>query len=223
MITFKPQFLNSITEQDQQKINSAVNKAQDFLNNNFNKEAEIDIFFCKPFGISLTIPEDNIGGRTYFGNMIFIVSDDFRQVSENILFEIICHESSHALRYWFLPEFGNTLLDAMILEGLAIYLEKEATKNSEEKQFFLEEILKTTDDEMMNIYNLVKDNFSSINNDYINKVLFDGDEIIPRWAGYRLGYYIVRKYLEENNVTIFEANFDSYKKINKFFEGLFNF
>lgn len=164
--------------------------------------------------MSWPILEDNIRGRTYFGNMVFIVSNDFSEVSEDFLFEIICHESSHALRYWFLPEYTDSLFGAMILEGLAICIEEEAMKNNKEKQFFLKEMMNTSDDEMLNIYNQIKDDFNSTDNDYINKVLFDGDDNIPRWAGYKLGYYIVRKYLVENNKTIFEANFDSYKMFN---------
>lgn len=222
MIIFKPQFFNQINEKDKQKINSAIIKAQDFLNKGFGNDAEIDLFFCKPFGISSPIPEDNIGGRTYFGNMVFIMSNDFSEVSEDILFEIICHESSHALRYWFLPEYGNTLLDTMVLEGLAVCLEEESMRDNEKRQFFLKEVLKTSDSEMINIYNLIKDDFNSTDSDYINKVLFDGDENIPRWAGYKLGYYIVRKYLAENNKSVFEANFDSYVKFNNFSKDLFN-
>lgn len=223
MIVFKPQILTQLDDRSRQKIDSAIDRAQVFLNDGFDNQAEINIFFCKPFDITLAIPEDNIGGRAYFGNMIFIVSDDFDKVSEDILFEIICHESSHALRYWFLPEYSYTLLDTMILEGLAICLEKEAMKNSYNRQFFLKTMLKTSDDEMVDIYNLIKGNFDSTDSDYINKVLFDGDENIPRWAGYKLGYYIANKYLEKNNKTIFEANFDSYKKFSSFSEKLFGF
>lgn len=34
---------------------------------------------------------------------------------------------------------------------------------------------------------------------------------MPRWAGYRLGYYYVKKYLEKTGRSIEEATLDSYK------------
>ena len=49
-----------------------------------------------------------------------------RKISEDFVFETICHEMSHSLRWEKLPEYAETMFDGMILEGLAVVLEEEA-------------------------------------------------------------------------------------------------
>ena len=45
-----------------------------------------------------------------------------------------------------------------------------------------------------------------------NKIFIDGDESLPRWSGYRLGYYLVKKYLQDKSKDIYTATLDRYKE-----------
>ena len=63
----------------------------------------------------------------------------------------------------------------------------------------------------------LKDEFNSGQYDH-QKVLFTGDDTLPRWAGYRLGYYFVKKYLETTGSTINEATLASYGDFEKALE-----
>lgn len=43
------------------------------------------------------------------------------------------------------------------------------------------------------------------------RFFFTGNDKLPRWSGYSLGYYLVKKYLEKTHKTIEEAFADKYE------------
>lgn len=48
-------------------------------------------------------------------------------------------------------------------------------------------------------------------NDYnYDEIFFNGNDKLPRWAGYSVGYYLVKKYLEKTNKKIEDAFADKY-------------
>ena len=51
------------------------------------------------------------------------------------------------------------------------------------------------------IYNLI-DNY--------NEIFFTGNNKLPRWSGYSLGFYLVKKYLEKTGKIIEGAFADKY-------------
>lgn len=135
-----------------------------------------------------------------------------RKISEDFVFETICHEMSHSLRWEKLPEYAETMFDGMILEGLAVVLEEEAMVKTgrQDKQFFLKEMQKTPQAEIDKMIAVLKDKLEGKVYDY-NKIFFTGDDILPRWAGYRLGYYFVKQYLHQTDQNIVQATLASYK------------
>ena len=157
---------------------------------------DVDIvFYDNP---RATIDEiGGIGGFSPNANLIFISlnprhSDFKRAVKEELAFTL-AHELHHTIR-WQKEVVGDTLLEAMIFEGLADHFAIEATGRnkpspwsyaltSEQKKIFLkkasEEWLKPS---------------------YDNDAWFFGSkpEIIPRWTGYTLGYDLVAAYLKAN-------------------------
>ena len=104
------------------------------------------------------------------------------------------------------------MFDGMILEGLAVVLEEEAMVKTgrQDKQFFLKEMQKTPQAEIDKMIAVLKDKFEGKVYDY-NKIFFTGDDILPRWAGYRLGYYFVKQYLRQTDQNIVQATLASYK------------
>ena len=174
---------------------------------------EVDIIITTPSFILPTIAEDGIAGKTLHSRLIVLSIDkQQRKISEDFVFETICHEMSHSLRWEKLPEYAETMFDGMILEGLAVVLEEEAMVKTgrQDKQFFLKEMQKTPQAEIDKMIAVLKDKLEGKVYDY-NKIFFTGDDILPRWAGYRLGYYFVKQYLRQTDQNIVQATLASYK------------
>jgi hypothetical protein len=195
-------------------LKNAAKKAEAFISAIFQQfDYEVDIIITTPSFILPTIAEDGIAGKTLHSRLIVLSIDkQQRKISEDFVFETICHEISHSLRWEKLPEYAETMFDVMILEGLAVALEEEAMVETgrQDKQFFLKEIQKTPQAEIDKMIAVLKDKFEGKVYDY-NKIFFTGDDILPRWAGYRLGYYFVKQYLRQTDQNIVQATLASYK------------
>lgn len=101
------------------------------------------------------------------------------------------------------------------IEGLAIVLKEEAVdeQKSHEKQFFLAEMQSTPQDSIDDMIAHLQDDFNDERYDY-DTIFYTGDDTLPRWSGYRLGYYYVKKYLRQKNSTVFDATLASYSEFN---------
>lgn len=196
-------------------LKNAAKKAEAFIFTIFQQfDYEVDIIITTPSFILPTIAEDGIAGKTLHSRLIVLSIDkQQRKISEDFVFETICHEMSHSFRWEKLPdEYAETMFDGMILEGLAVVLEEEAMVKTgrQDKQFFLKEMQKTPQAEIDKMIAVLKDKLESKVYDY-NKIFFTGDDILPRWAGYRLGYYFVKQYLRQTDQNIVQATLASYK------------
>jgi uncharacterized protein YjaZ len=78
------------------------------------------------------------------------------------------------------------------------------------QQFFLREMQKTSQAEIDKIIAALQGNFEDKVYDY-TKIFFTGDDALPRWAGYKLGYYFVKQHLHQTSQTIAQATLASYK------------
>ena len=159
----------------------------------------------------LVIPEDGVGGYTYASDFI-ISALDLKSMSIPRFKEMLAHEFCHAARWGKNDEWMNTLFDGMISEGVATYFGTEFAKNNSEKQFFTKTILERSDEENERILNELRCNLDNKNYDY-NTIFFTGNDKLPRWSGYSLGYYLVKKYLEKTHKTIEEAFTDKYEDL----------
>lgn len=202
----------TFTDDDVAIINAAGADAEAFISEHFLLDYCVDIVVTAPSFLMSTIPEDGIGGRTYNSRLIMLVIDKKQAaVSHGIIFETICHEMSHSLRWEKLPEYSDNLFKGMVFEGLAVALEEKAVgaKDIPDSQFFLKTVLSTTDEEYQQMMSALKESFESQHYDY-ETIFFTGNEVLPRWSGYRLGYFYVKKYLESSGRSIEEATLDSY-------------
>ncbi len=104
----------------------------------------------------------------------------------------LIHELNHAAR-WQTVGYGDTLLEAMISEGLADHFEKEITnKNPNPWSVALgKSQIKQMMERAENEYN---------NKNYNHNEWFFGskEKGIPKWTGYTLGYNLVAEYLKKN-------------------------
>lgn len=126
---------------------------------------------------------------------------------------------SHSLRWEKVPEYADTLSRNVILEGLAIVLEEKAMTETKgrRKQYFLKAVQETDQAVIDDIISQLKDEFNSRRYNH-EKVFFTGDNSLSRWAGYHLGYYLIKYYLEITGSTINQATLASYDDFEKVIE-----
>lgn len=208
------------TSDEERMIRSAVDSAWDFLDKHFKIDYDIDLVVTEPLYILPTIPEDGITARTYKSNFIMLSIDKSQhKISEDFLFEIICHEMAHSLRWNRVPEFANTLFENAVMEGLAIVLEEIALRetNKDTQQYFLTAMQKMSKSTIDSIMNEFKARLHSERYDY-EKDFYTGDDTLPRWAAYSLGYHLVKEYLDKTDGSIFDATVASYSDFKKVLE-----
>ena len=122
------------------------------------------------------------------------------------------HELCHAARWGKNNERMNTMFDGIINEGIATFLESEFVKDNVKKQFFLSTVTSRSEDENIKIFNYLQNNLRDECYNY-QTIFFEGNEKLPRWSGYSLGYFIFKKYLEQTGKNIEDAFADRYAQI----------
>jgi len=156
----------------------------------------LDLVICHcPEGAS---PSTGIGGNTYTSNYIAIYIDAKKiNIANNIsndLLSVLAHEFHHAKRMECIKAF-STLAEVLILEGLACHFEKEVTSNKLPSLFRDMNLSKFNE-----YYQIMKPDFNSTTFDFEYLFLGKSSEILPRYAGYLLGYKIVDIYVKKYNI-----------------------
>ena len=188
-------------------IIDAVKNAEEYVFPKLKVDWDIDVLVTNRL-YDIIIPEDGVGGRTRTSDFIeFAINEE--KATKNLISEMVTHELCHAARWGKNDEWINSLFDGIISEGIATYLEAEFVKDREEKTVFIKTILERTDDENKKILEELRDQLDSNYYDY-NTIFFNGNDKLPRWSGYSLGYYLVKKYLEKTNKKIEDAFADKY-------------
>lgn len=141
-----------------------------------------------------------IGGFSPNANLIFISLNprhpDFKKAVKEELAFTLAHELHHTIR-WQKQVEGDTLLEAMIFEGLADCFAMEVTRRSKPSPWSY-----ALTPEQKKIF-LIKASEEWKQPTYDNNLWFFGSkpEIIPRWTGYTLGYDLVATYLHKHPET----------------------
>ncbi len=187
-------------------IENAIKMAEEYAFLKLNIDWDIDVLVTNR--IPMIIPENGAGGYTFSADFIRINIDD-KKATENLISENVVHELCHAARWGKNDEWIKSLFDGLIFEGLACVLEAEFVKDRSEKSLFIKTILERTDDENKKILEKLRDQLNSKCYDY-DTIFFNGNDKLPRWSGYSLGYYLVKKYLKKTNKKIEEAFADKY-------------
>lgn len=187
-------------------IESAVKVAEEYVFPKLKIDWDIDVLVTNR--IPMIIPENGAGGYTFSADFIRIMIDD-KKATKNLISENVVHELCHAARWGRNDEWIKSLFDCLIFEGLACALEAEFVKDKTEKSLFIKTILECTYDENKKILDLLQDKLDSNEYNY-DEIFFNGNIYLPRWAGYSLGYYLVKKYLEKTNKKIEDAFADKY-------------
>lgn len=208
------------TLDDMDIFQDVVASAWSFLDRHFRIDYDVDLVITQPLPILPTIPEDGITARAYKSDYIMLTVDKTQhEVSEDLLYEIICHEMSHSVRWNKVPEFADTLFENVMMEGLAVVLEEAALQDSNRnnQQYFLSAMQEVTKPTIDLIVREFKDRLHSSHYDY-ERDFYTGDKSLPRWSAYALGYYLVKEYLSKTDDTIFDATTASYSEFKKVLE-----
>lgn len=188
-------------------IARAVKTAEEYVFPKLKVDWDIDLLVTNRL-YDILIPEDGVGGRTRTSDFIeFAINEE--KATENLISEMVAHELCHAARWGKNDEWINSLFDGIISEGVATYFEAEFVKNREEKTIFIKTVLERTNEENEKILESLREQLNSNYYDY-DTIFFNGNEKLPRWAGYSLGYYLVKKYLERTGKKIEDAFSDKY-------------
>lgn len=198
---------NGNLSNEKEMIENAIKMAEEYAFLKLKVDWNVDLLVTNRL-YDIIIPEDGVGGRTRTSDFIeFAINEE--KVTRNLISEMVAHELCHAARWGKNDEWINSLFDGMISEGIATYFEADFVKDREEKTFFIKTILKRTDDENEKILEELHDQLDSNCYDY-DTIFFNGNNELPRWSGYSLGYYLVKKYLEKTGKKIEEAFTDKY-------------
>lgn len=198
---------NNNLSNSKKMILAAIKTAEEYTFSKLSINWDIDLLVTNRL-YDIIIPEDGVGGRTRTSDFIeFAINEE--KATENLISEMITHELCHAARWGKNDEWANSLFDNIISEGIATYLEAEFVKNRKEKTVFIKTILERTDKENQKIFEILRSQLDSNYYDY-NTIFFNGDGDLPRWSGYSLGYYLVKKYLKKTNKKIEDAFTNKY-------------
>lgn len=78
-------------------IKNAVKKAEEYAFAKLNIDWDIDVIITNHMTFEL-IPEDGVGGRTYWSDLITLCVDE-KKMSKSKLTEVLVHELCHAARW----------------------------------------------------------------------------------------------------------------------------
>jgi len=144
----------------------------------------------------LVIPETGAGGYTPDSNTIFIYYDsnnmNLKKHLQDEIRSTVTHEFHHAIRNRAYNWKEDTLLGAMITEGLADHFDLEVN-GGEQKPWSTA----LNDAEIEIFKKIAEPEFNS--REYNHAEWFFGSEKrnIPKWTGYALGFKLVGDYLNK--------------------------
>ena len=192
-------------------IVKAVKEAECYVFPKLKIDWDIDLLVTNRL-YDIIIPEDGVGGHTRTSDFIeFAINEE--KATENLISEMVAHELCHAARWGKNDEWINSLFDGVINEGIATYFEAEFVKDRTEKTVFIKTILERSDEENEKILEKLRSQLDLNYYDY-DTIFFNGSNELPRWSGYSLGYYLVRKYLKKTGKKIEDAFADKYADFN---------
>jgi uncharacterized protein YjaZ len=168
--------------------------------------------FIFPFNNSdseLALHTGGKSGLAFRDKLFLFLSEENSELEIRALFT---HEYNHVCRLekYRKKEEDYTLLDTIILEGLA----ECAVKERYGKKYQAKWISTYDEVELKELWNtIIYPNQNVRKNDYKHQELLFGSSKYPKMIGYCVGYYLVTRYIETNNISISELLVHSSREI----------
>lgn len=117
-----------------------------------------------------------------------------KEWSSGAVSNTVAHELNHTIYYsHHFNSFNNyTVLDQLIIEGLAENF-REQTVDPKPSSWSLA----LNEDEAFSLLDSIKNKLDSKDEKFVQELLF-GSDAYERWAGYSVGYWLIRRYIKEN-------------------------
>lgn len=148
-------------------------------------------------------PDLGIGGGAFSPSLMHIFLDaNNPKLTESIrkeLLAVLAHEAHHCARMQSVPE-DVTLLDSLVTEGLACCFETEVTGYSA-PSFIPSAVLNTSEELMSSMRPLMRDAEFCFDTIFLGK----DTETYPKYAGFAVGFELVRRYLLGTGSTAAES------------------
>jgi uncharacterized protein YjaZ len=163
---------------------------------------DVDIVFYDNPGATFTEDEmGGIGGFTPNAHTVFISLNprhkSFQNAIKNHLYFTLVHELHHTIR-WQKEVEGDTLLEALVFEGLADHFAMEVT--GRQKPTIYSNAL--TPEQKKIFLRRASEKWSEPTYNHNEWFYGSTPNAIPRWTGYTLGYDLVAKYLQTHHGTL---------------------
>ncbi len=192
------------------RINQAIELTEKYAIDKLSIKHPIDIIFTD--ALDQAIPEDGVGGHTYRSDFVTICLDsNNKDLKVDQIFGYLCHELNHAARWQNNPEWSDNFVKSTLLEGLATAFQIQAIEeNNLELGFFAKTIFNQNQQEIEQL--IKKTDLKSKEYDYY-QLFITGNDKLPRWTGYQIGYYLIKKYLAKTKNSAHEVACEKYAEI----------
>lgn len=152
------------------------------------------------------IPETGVGGYTPDSHKVLVYIDSNSQsLQKNLETEVrrtVIHEYHHAVRNRAVDWKTDTLLGAIVTEGLADHFDLEVN-GGEPRPWSIA----LTNEQLDSFRSFAKCEYESRKYDHAAWFFGSEEKGIPRWAGYSLGFKIVGDYLSRTGKKASELVF----------------
>ena len=181
------------SDEYEKEVNSAVAEALQKMESIFGVN---DVLVKVEENPENTIPETGVGGFTPDSHTIFVYYDTSNtNLKDNLRGKIkstVAHEFHHAIRNRSFSWKEDTLLGAMVTEGLADHFDIEVNGGGPKPWS-----VAFADREIEMVRKIAEQEFDS--REYNHNEWFFGseDKNIPKWAGYAIGFKLVGDYLQK--------------------------
>jgi len=196
---------NKFNENDYQKyehpdegVVSAIQETAKPVAHNAQKElsnpnSALKIFVYPWFPSEKMDAFEGVLGTTYWTGS-FHLYIDFQDFSNSSLKKTVAHEYNHSIRLNHFSPFEQTMLEAIIMEGLAEVFREEVVGGNPAPW-----AKALTKNEVKEALDQLKDDFNTkTENDELFQDIFYGGDKFKQWTGYSCGYRIVTSYRSDN-------------------------
>lgn len=178
-------------------IKQAAKWAEDEVNTELPTLPPCDIIVVDDS--SGAIPELGVGGWAKESHILISINPEFPNLYKTLemkLRRVFAHELHHVTRMNGEGQ-GITLLEAMVLEGLADHFDIQVTQCGPS----LWDVALTDKEKRVMGQRALRE-YNNVN--YVHSDWFFGSRNIPRWTGYTLGFEIVESHLKRTKQTASE-------------------